>query len=119
MPTSEIMQTLAPHVSRLRWETAEKYLLNRIGRILKITDCPLIYIGSAGTNPGSRHTLAGRYRDLVSRHTIQSPVWALLYFGWELDFGWKVAENPKELERDLKERYETRQQRMPPALVMR
>jgi len=119
MPPEEIVQSLAPHVSRLRWEMAEKYLLDRIGRILNISDCPIIYIGSAGTNPGSRHTLAGRYQDLVRRHTIQFPVWALLYFGWELDFGWKVVERPGELERDLKERYETRQRRMPPALVKR
>jgi hypothetical protein len=118
-PPDEIIRNLEPHISRLGWEMAGKYLLDRIGRIRKIGDCPIIYIGSAGTNPGSRHTLAGRYRDLVSRHTIQFPIWALLYFGWELDLGWKADENPKELEKDLKERYETRQRRMPPALVVR
>jgi hypothetical protein len=30
-----------------------------------------------------------------------------------------VDENPKELEKDLKRRYETRQRRIPPALVVR
>jgi len=41
------------------------------------------------------------------------------YSGWQLDLGWKADENPKELERDPKERYETRQRRIPPALVVR
>jgi hypothetical protein len=54
---------------------------------------------------------------LLSRQII--PIWALLYFGWELDFGWKADENPKELEKDLKEKYMTRQRRIPPALVVR
>jgi hypothetical protein len=119
MPPDEIIRNLRPHILHLGWKMAGKYLLDRIGRIEKIGDCPIIYIGSAGTNPGSRHTLAGQYRGLVNRHAIQFSIWALLYFGWELDFGWKAGENPKELEKDLKERYETRQRRIPPALVVR
>jgi len=66
-------------------------------RINNITGCLVISIGSAGTNPESRHMLAGRYRDLASRHTAQYPLFALLYSGWELEYGWKVSDEPKEL----------------------
>jgi len=40
----------------------------------------------------------GRYRDLARRHTALYPRWVLLYFGWELEYGWKVSDEPKELE---------------------
>ena len=118
-PPGEIMKKLAPRISRLGWEMAEKYLLDRIGRIRNIGDCPVLYIGSAGTSPKSRLTLAGRYRALVRRHTAQFPVWALLFFGWELDFGWKATDHPREEEAELKERYLNRGRRAPPALVVR
>jgi hypothetical protein len=87
MPPDEIIRNPEPHLSRLGWEMAERYLLDRIRRIRKIGECPVIYLGSAGTNPESRHTPAGRYRDLVNRHTIR----ALLCFGREQDFRSKAV----------------------------
>jgi len=94
----DIIKELKPHVLHLNWKIAQDHLIDRISRIQNITECPVIYIGSAGTNPKSRHTLAGRYQDLTRRHTAQYPVWALLYSGWELEYGWKVSDSPKELE---------------------
>jgi len=119
MPPDEILQRLEPLISRFGWQMAEDYLRNRISRIQNIGDCPILYIGSAGTNPTSKHTLAGRYRDLTRRDTAQFPIWALLYFGWKLDFGWKVTGNPRDDEAELKAKYLNRGRRSPPALVVR
>jgi len=115
-----ILAALPPHIERLNREVAGDYRADRIGRIRKIgARCPIIYIGSAGTGKTSRHTLAGRYADLTRRHTAQYPVRALLYFGWELEFGWKVMENPKAAEAELKREYRKRQKGKLPALVAR
>lgn len=97
----------------------QDYLLNRIHRIHDITDCPVIYIGSAGTNVNSKHTLSGRYQDLKKRHTAQYPIWALLYFGWELQYGWKISDTPALIESHLKEEYKERHGGKLPALVSR
>jgi hypothetical protein len=94
-----ILAALPAHIERLNREVAGDYRADRIGRIWKIdARCPIIYIGSAGTGKTSRHTLAGRYKALTCRHTAQYPVRALLNFGWELEFGWKVSDTLKELE---------------------
>jgi len=98
MPPDEIISQLTTPIAGLRWEMVQDYLTSRIARINNITGCPVIYLGSAGTGHTSRHTLAGRYRDLASRHTVQYPLWALLYFRWELEYGWKVSDEPKEME---------------------
>jgi hypothetical protein len=119
MPPDEIMERLVPRISRFGWKMTEEYLLDRLGRIRNIGVCPILYIGSAGTNRASRHTLAGRYRDLTRRHTAQFPIWTLLYFDWELDFGWKATEDPREVEAELKERYLNRGRQSLPALVVR
>jgi hypothetical protein len=119
IPANELIKKLIPHLSRLRWKMAQDHLLDRISRILNIADCPILYIGSAGTNPTSKGTLAGRYRDLTRNHPAQLPLLALLYFGWELDFGWKVTDNPRELEAELKNKYQTRGHQKIPALAMR
>lgn len=118
-PPDEIMKNLESHPGHLKGQKVEKNLLKRIGRIQNIGDCPILYIGSAGTSQKSRHTLAGRYRDLTRRHTARFSVWALLHFGWELDFGWKATDNPGEVEAELRERYLNRGRRALPALVVR
>jgi hypothetical protein len=56
---------------------------------------------------------------LTRRHTAQYPVFALLSFGWEMDFGWKVTDRPKETEAFLKAEYRKRQKGRLPALVVR
>jgi len=89
-----------------RWKSVEGYIMNRVGRLKKITDCPIIYIGSAGTQAGSKNTIRGRHKEFCSRHTAMYPIWVLIYFGWELEFGWKaVAQNPKHGEEELKGKY--------------
>lgn len=46
------------------------------------------------------------------------PIWALLYFNWELEFEWKVANNPENVESQLKKEYKKRHNKLP-ALVKR
>jgi hypothetical protein len=86
MPPDEIISQLTTHIAGLHWEMVQAYLTSRIARINNITGCPVIYLGSAGTGHTSRHTLAGRYRDLASRHTAQYPLWALRYSGTMANF---------------------------------
>jgi hypothetical protein len=119
LPPDEIISQLTTNIAGLRWQLVQDYLTSRIARITNITGCPVIYLGSAGTNKKSRHTLAGRYRDLASRHPVQFPVWALLYSGWELEYGWKVSDEPKEMEVELKKEYRKRRKGRLPALVSR
>jgi len=47
------------------------------------------------------------------------PLWALLYFGWELEYGWVEDEKPAELEETLKRRYRQVHRGKLPALVDR
>jgi len=117
--TDEIEKNIGSYISNLHWEMVQEYLLDRVHRIHNISECPIIYIGSAGTNAMSKHTLAGRYQDFKKRHTVQYPIWALLYFGWELQYGWKISDNPAETESQLKEQYRTRHNGKLPALVSR
>ena len=119
LPPDEIMKSLESQPGLLEGEKARESLLKRIGRIQNIGDCPILFIGSSGARAGDRPTLKTRYRDLTRRHTARFPVRALLRFGWELDFGWKATENPRELEAELKEKYLNRGRRAPPALLVR
>jgi len=98
LPPDEIISQLTTPIAGLRWEMVQAYLTSRIAPITTITECPVIYPGSAGTGKKSRHTLAGQYRDPASRHMAPYPLRALLYSGWELEYWWKVSDEPKELE---------------------
>ena len=77
----------------------------RLKKIDEMSDCPTIYIGSAGTNPKSKNTLWGRYREFAGRHTAMFPVWALLYSGWKLEYLWLCCDNPAAKEKEYKEKY--------------
>ena len=88
-----------------------------IAGIRNITDCPVIYLGS--TRPHSTHTLRERYVSLLHRSSVQYPLWTLLYYGWEMDFGWRVSDNPSDDEAELRRKYAERRQGMLPALVHR
>ncbi|MHC4620367.1 MAG: hypothetical protein ACYTEQ_21670 [Planctomycetota bacterium] len=118
-PIGEMIEQIEQIIRRLGWPVVGKRMRSRIKRLEKIVSCPTIYIGSAGTQPGSRHTLQGRYRDFAGRHTAMYPLWALLYFGWELDYGWREAENSAELEERLKRAYKQGHNDQLPALVYR
>ncbi|MCD6483902.1 MAG: hypothetical protein J7L47_02185 [Candidatus Odinarchaeota archaeon] len=94
----------------------EEYVVGRVKRLSRIGECPVIYIGSAAPRKGSKNTLKGRYRELSNRHTIMSPYGS--YYGWELEYGWKTCNNPKEEENKLKEKYQKIHNKLP-ALVER
>jgi len=117
-PVKKIIEIVKQLVQNLKWEFVENYILSRIDRLESITQCPIIYIGSAGTQKGSKNTLKGRYKEFSTRHTAMYPIWALLYFGWELEFGWKEEKNyPKNIETQLKQKYKEKHENKLPALV--
>ena len=118
-PVVEIGEQVGEVIQHLRWAIVGKKMLNRVTRLKRIGSCPVIYIGSAGTRRGSKHTLKGRYSDLAGRHTAMYPLWALLYFGWDLDYGWIEEENSASLEESLKHRYRESHRGELPALVYR
>jgi len=74
LPPDEIISQLTTPITGLRWEMVQAYLTSRIAPITTITECPVIYPGSAGRGHTSRHTLAGRYKILqaATRHNIRS-----------------------------------------------
>jgi hypothetical protein len=106
-------------VSTLAWPKVGNKVLSRVKRLEKIDRCPTIYIGSAGTRAKSKHTLQGRYEDFAGRHTAMYPLWALLYFGWELEYGWRIEAHPEIAEAQMKETFRHYHQGQLPALVQR
>jgi hypothetical protein len=118
-PVTEIVRQVKQLVKHLNWESVGKYTLDRISRLEKINRCPIIYIGSAGTHQNSKNTLKQRYQEFPGRHTATYPIGALLYFGWELELGWREEDNPGDVEKQLKRQYEQRHNNELPALVKR
>jgi hypothetical protein len=118
-PVVEILQQVRKVIRHLDWPIVGDKMLNRIKRLEGIDSCPVIYIGSAGTRQGSKHTLKGRYADFAERHTAMYPLWSLLYFGWDLEYGWMEEENPADLEESLKRRYKESHMGKLPPLVYR
>jgi hypothetical protein len=118
-PIKDIVQRVNQIVHTLAWPIVGNKMLARIDRLNRIASCSVIYIGSAGTRPSSKHTLAGRYSDFGGRHTAMYPLWALLYFGWQLEYGWKEDDRPADLEEQLKEQYRRIHDGRLPALVHR
>lgn len=106
-------------IEKVGWKMLEKKTVNRVERLRKISACPTIYIGSAGTQHESKNTLKGRYNEFSGRHTAMYPIWVLLYFGWKLEFGWKESDKPSLEEAKLKESYRRIHRQRLPALVER
>jgi len=104
-------------ITKVGWKMLEKKMVSRIERLRRISQCPTIYIGGAGTQPGSRNTLKGRYTEFSGRHTAMYPIWILLYFGWKLQFGWKKTKQPANEEVECKKKYRKTHQGRLPALV--
>lgn len=120
LPVLEIIAYTEQTVAKLQWPMMTKNVLGRVKRIKNINQCPVIYIGSAGTHVRSKHTLLGRYNDFSGRHTVMYPLWVLLYFGWELEYGWRIEpDSPASLEEDLKQIYKQAHNGRLPALVHR
>ncbi len=118
-PTEEIVRQVEQLVQGLGWSMVGDKVLNRIRRLEKVHHCSTIYIGSAGTRAESRNTLRGRYEEFSGRHTVMYPLWALLFFGWELEYGWREEASPDVAEGHLKEVYRRNHQGKLPALVHR
>ena len=104
-PIDEIQAQVEQTMRVLNWPLVGNKVLGRVRRLGKIHHCPTIYIGSAGTREQSKHTLQGRYEDFAGRHTAMYPLWALLYFGWELEYGWRIEAHPEIAEVHLKETF--------------
>jgi hypothetical protein len=45
------------------------------------------------------------------------PLWALTFFGWELDFGWQETQDAGSAEKELKKRYKAGHGGKLPAMV--
>ena len=117
--TKTITDKVQRLVTGIRWELVENRVMSRVRRLERIGQCPVIYIGSAGTHPMSKNTLRDRYKELSSRHTAMYPIWALMYFGWELEYGWKVCADSKSGEMKIKKDYQKIHKDKLPALVER
>lgn len=115
--TDAIIEHVAQLVAQLNWPVVGNKIQSRISRLANISDCPIIYIGSAGTRAGSDNTLKGRYEEFSGRHTAMYPVWALLLFGWQLEYGWWVVDEPARIEAELKLKYRAQHNSKLPALV--
>lgn len=118
-PIPDVVRQAEAVIQRLQWPMVENRMLNRMHRLERIGECPVIYIGSAGTRTESRNTLRGRYQEFAGRHTIMFPLWALLFFEWKIEYGWKVEQTADTAEAQLKQQYQAYHQGRLPALVQR
>ena len=118
-PVKQVIEDAMECIRQLNWPLVGKKMSDRIERLQKVNVCSIIYIGSAGTGTESKHTLFGRYEDFAGRHTVMYPVWALLYSGWTLEYGWVQSRQPKVLEWQLKVKYKGLHDGELPALVRR
>ena len=116
-PVNSFLPALVASVKRLHWPTVERKMLNRLSRLERIGDCPIIYVG--GGQEDKKQTLQGRYKNFAGSHTAMYPIWALLYHGWQLQYGWLVDPHPKRLEDKIKARYQAIHEDKMPALVYR
>jgi hypothetical protein len=118
-PIEGIIEAVKALTRQLHWPLVEKKALNRMRRLERIASCPILYIGAAGPSERSKHTLEGRYRDFAGRHTIMLPLWALAYFGWQLEYGWLATSSAAPQEASLKSQYRFLHAGNLPALVSR
>ena len=114
-----VVEEVASLLKVMDWPMLNKKVRSRLDRLRRIGECPYIYIGSAGPSASSKHTLWGRYKDFSGRHTAMFPIWALLYFGWRLDYGWVEGEASKSIEAALKSSYQKLHNGQLPALAHR
>src|SRR5690349_9094793 len=102
-PIPRIIENVQQLTLKLNWPVVSNKILNRIHRLTRIDNCDTIYIGSGGTHTNSSNTLSGRYKDFAGRHTIMYPIWALLASGWELEYGWYVVHQARQMEDVMKQ----------------
>jgi hypothetical protein len=109
----DINDELIGYFSNIRWKRMHHAFETRLDKIVHMSNCPILYIGSAGTSLKSQQTLASRYQELAYCHPITFSLWALLHYNWKLDFGWKVCDNPKKYVAELKTMYVKNHGQMP------
>lgn len=117
VPLGDMIEKTRQLLSNIGWDLVTDFIMSRVKRLENIGNCPIIYIGSAGTRKESKNTLKNRYEEFANRHTAMYPIWVLLYFGWKLDFGWKISANPLHNENELKRNYQILHGGKLPALV--
>lgn len=118
-PLDEILREADAALGRIGWQMLTESVSKRLRRMEKMDDCPLIYIGSAGTYSNSKNTLIGRYGDFTGRHTIMFPLWLLLYYGWKIEYGCKPFDEAMAEEGALKVQYRQKHRDQLPALCAR
>jgi|GEM_PF-995259 len=106
----EINNMVIGNFGNIRWKRMYAVFATRLDKIVHMSTCPILYIGSSGTG---RQTLAGRYEDLAYCHPITFYLWALLQYNWKLDFGWNVCEHPRKYATELKTMYIEHHGQMP------
>jgi len=109
----DINDELIGNFTNIKWKRMHSVFETRLDQIVHMSNCPILYIGSAGTSSKSRQTLASRYQELAYCHPITFSLWALLHYNWKLDFGWKVTDNPKKYADELKKNYVKHHGQMP------
>jgi hypothetical protein len=112
---SKIIREVKLVTNKLGWSIVEDFVDSRMSHLSRIDNCPLIYIG-ANRDKGE-NTISDRYKEIANRHTIMHPLWALIYFDWDFDFGWKVNSKPESFEKLYKQKYRALHGGRPPALV--
>jgi len=114
LPVREIMEAASSFCALLPWPRLQRSLSAQINRLSMIGTCDLVYLGKGG---GSTNKLYGRWDQLTWSHPTTLPLAALLYFGWQLKFGWMACANPLEMEKSLKIAYrQTHDNRLPPLM---
>ncbi len=109
----EISNELTGEICEIKWKAMQHAFSHRLDQIVHMSNCPILYIGHAGTNPESRQTLADKYRELAYCHPTHFYVWALLKYNWKLDFGWMVCDYPKKYAAELKTEFVKHHGQMP------
>ncbi|MEM2292997.1 MAG: hypothetical protein QW228_07380 [Candidatus Aenigmatarchaeota archaeon] len=117
VPLGDMIEKTRQLLSNIGWDLVTDFIMSRVKRLENIGNCPIIYIGSAGTQKESKNTLKKRYEEFANRHTAMYPIWVLLYFGWKLELGWKISANPLHDENELKRNYQILHGGKLPALV--
>ena len=106
-PVDCILKNTKQIIEKLEWNLVTVYMEKRINRISRIEECPYIYIGKAGgeNKHNGQKGLYFRFQKFKNNHTAMMPLWVLLYFGWDLEYGYYICNDPQNIENELKISY--------------
>lgn len=111
-PVGEVIEAVTSLLAPIVWARLKRSISTQISRLSAIGDCDLLYLGMAGE-------LYGRWDQLTWSHPAMVPLAALLYHGWQVEFGWLLSDNPAETEKHLKTAYRQTHRNRLPALMQR